>query len=208
MNTTIYSVGHSTRSLESFIGLLKDQHIEVVCDVRSQPYSRVTPHFSRDMIQHELKRAGIVYVFLGNELGARSNDPSLYVNGKISYDKLAGSKLFQDGLQEIQKIASGACVTMMCAEGEPLACHRSILVSRYLRANGFPIAHILRTGAIETHEETMNRLLRTLGLQEIDMFKSPEEVLAEAYVIQGGRIAYDPAKQLAQLSASGGEKVR
>ncbi len=70
------------------------------------------------------------------------------------------------------------------------------------------MAHILGTGALETHEDTMNRLLRTLGLQETDMFKSQEEILAEAYTIQGDRIAYDPTKQLHQLSVSGGEKVR
>jgi uncharacterized protein (DUF488 family) len=160
------------------------------------------------MIQQELKKSRIMYVFLGNELGARSNDPSLYVNGKVSYDKLAGSELFQHGLQEIEKIALNTRVTMMCAEREPLACHRSILISRYLCANGYQVAHILGTGALETHEDTMSRLLRTLGFQEADMFRSQEEILAEAYTIQGGRIAYDPTKQLSQLSASGGAKIR
>jgi uncharacterized protein (DUF488 family) len=160
------------------------------------------------MIQQELEKSKIMYMFLGNELGARSSDPSLYVNGKVSYDKLAGSILFQRGLHEIQKLASSAHVTMMCAEREPLTCHRSILISRYLRANGYQVAHMLGAGDLETHENTMIRLLRTLGLNETDMFKSQDEILAEAYTIQGDRIAYDPAKRLHQFSASGGAKIR
>lgn len=191
----IFSIGHSTLPLESFIALLKQQHIDTVCDVRSQPYSRACPHFSREMMQHELAKHAIMYVFLGNELGARSSDPSLYVNGKVSYDRLAGSALFQRGLREIQDLALTSCVALMCAEGEPLACHRTILVSRYLQTNGYPVAHILGTGAVETHEDIMNRLLRILGLPESDMFKSRDEILAEAYSIQGKRIAYDPMKK-------------
>ena len=167
----------------------------------------MSPHFSREVIQQELKRHGIMYVFLGNELGARSNDQSLYVNGKVSYDRLAGSDLFQRGLRDIQNLALNNCVTMMCAEREPFACHRTILISRYLLASGYQVAHILGTGVLETHADTMNRLLYTLGLQESDMFKSHVEILAEAYTIQGARIAYDPMKQVRQLSVGRGEKV-
>ena len=188
--------------------MLKHQHIDAVCDVRSQPYSRVSPHFNREVIRDELERHGIMYVFLGNELGARSSDPSLYVNGKVSYDRLAGSDLFQSGLRSIQNLALNNCVTIMCAEREPLACHRTILISRYLVANGYQVEHILGMEVGETHEDTMSRLLHTLGLQASDMFKSYEEILAEAYTIQGERIAYDPIKQVRPLSVGRGEKVR
>ena len=160
------------------------------------------------MIRRELERFEITYAFFGNELGARVSDPSLYVDGKVSYNKLAGSDLFKRGLHEIQELASNAQVAMMCAEREPLACHRSILVSRYLQANRYQVAHILGTGDLETHENTMNRLIRILGLHEADMFKSQDEILAEAYTIQGDRIAYDPTKQPHQLSAFGGAKAR
>lgn len=160
------------------------------------------------MIQQELKRQGMTYVFLGNELGARSNDPSLYEKGKVSYDRLASSEFFLRGLEKIQNLSLSNCVTMMCAEREPLACHRTILISRYLRRNGYDVAHILGMGALENHEDTMNRLLHTLGLEEADMFKSHEEILAGAYTIQGERIAYDPMKQVRQLSVGKGEKVR
>ncbi len=208
MSNRIFSIGHSTLSLELFVALLRQQNIDTVCDVRSQPYSRVSPHFSQEVIQQELKRHGMMYVFLGYELGARSNDPSLYEKGKVSYARLANSDLFMRGLQKIQDLALSHFVTMMCAEREPLACHRTILISRYLRANGYQVAHILGMGVLETHDDTMNRLLHTLGLQEADMFKSHDEILAEAYTIQGERIAYDPKKQLHQLPVGRGEKVR
>lgn len=160
------------------------------------------------MIQLELKRQGLVYVFLGNELGARSNEPSLLVNGKVSYDRLADSDCFKRGLQEVQNLSLNNRVAMMCAEREPLACHRTILLSRYLRTNGYQVEHILGAGTLETHDDTMKRLLRTLGLSESDMFKSHEEILAEAYTIQGKRIAYDPMKQVNQRSAEENAKVR
>ncbi len=198
LGDTIFSIGHSTHSLESFLTTLRQQHIEVVCDVRSQPYSRVTPHFSRETFQHELKKRGFGYIFLGNELGARSNDPSLYANGKISYDKLASSDPFQRGLREVRAIASTSSATLMCAEREPLACHRTILVSRHLWDIGLRVTHILGTGALESHEDSMLRLLRILGLHNIDMFRSHDEVLKEAYAIQGLRIAYDPTKHMSQ----------
>jgi uncharacterized protein (DUF488 family) len=74
--TTVYTIGHSNHPEEHFLGLLRQHAIQAVADVRSSPYSRYTPHFDRESLQKSLARAGIRYVFLGQELGARSDDPA------------------------------------------------------------------------------------------------------------------------------------
>src|SRR3989304_3669807 len=81
----LYTIGHSTHSIEEFVKLLTMHSITAVCDVRSTPYSQFTPQFNRELLQKELKIHNISYVFLGEELGARSDNPSCYVNGKVQY---------------------------------------------------------------------------------------------------------------------------
>jgi uncharacterized protein (DUF488 family) len=81
----LFTIGHSNHSIDAFIALLQQHGITAVADVRSHPYSRFLPHFNQSALKAALLNAGIQYVFLGKELGARSADPSCYVNGKLSY---------------------------------------------------------------------------------------------------------------------------
>jgi uncharacterized protein (DUF488 family) len=78
----------------------------------------------------------------------------------------------------------------MCAEKEPLKCHRTILVARHLAARGIGVQHILADGRLESQTEVLGRLMRQLGLPETDMFRSEEDVPSDAYQIQESRIAY------------------
>jgi uncharacterized protein (DUF488 family) len=188
---TIYTVGHSTYTIERLIKLLQKHEITAVGDVRSQPYSRTNPQFNREPLKDCLKKAGIAYVFLGEELGARSDDPSCYVQGKISYSRLAESRLFQRGLERVRQGAREFRLALMCAEKEPLDCHRTILVARHLENDGVEVRHILEDGSIELHRDSIDRLKRQLKLAE-DMFKSKTAVEKEAYDTQGSRIAYKP----------------
>jgi uncharacterized protein (DUF488 family) len=82
-------------------------------------------------------------------------------------------------------------LALMCAEKDPLECHRTILVTRYLDALQIAVEHILEDGNLESHGKALSRLLRQLHLPEQDLFRSCEEVIEEAYRIQGERIAYD-----------------
>ena len=86
MTDTVFTIGHSTHPIEEFISLLKAASITVVGDVRSRPYSRMNPQFNREPFRNALAAAGIRYVFLGAELGARTDDPSCYRNGQVQYD--------------------------------------------------------------------------------------------------------------------------
>ncbi len=189
MTDAVYTIGHSTNSVEHLIELLHRHGVTAVCDVRSRPYSRMNPQFNREDLKKSLKIAGITYVFLGEELGARSDDPDCYEDGKVIYDRLARTGAFQRGLERVQTGASEYRLALMCAEKEPLDCHRTILVARHLEDAGLKVQHILSDGSVEAHAVTIERLKARLNLGE-DMFRPAEEVTREAYAIQGERIAY------------------
>ncbi len=190
MPATVYTIGHSSHSVEQLIALLRQHSITALADVRSQPYSRLHPQFNREAFKATLQRAGIAYVFLGDELGARSSDPSCYQDGRVQYDRIARTEGFRQGLQRVVDGSHTYRVALMCAEKEPLDCHRTILVARHLAARGVPVQHILVDGTLESHPDTVQRLVRELRIAPPDMFRSPEQVEAEAYDRQGVRIAY------------------
>ena len=142
MQQTVYTIGHSTHLRDQFLDLLSMHSITAVCDVRSTPHSRINPQFNRKEIKAALQAQDIAYVFLGKELGARSEDPACYDHGKVRYDCLARTDLFRKGLQRVQDGTKRFRLVLMCAEKEPLKCHRTILVARHLYALGIAVQHI------------------------------------------------------------------
>ena len=187
---TIYTVGHSTHSFEEFLSLLKPHGVTAVADVRSVPHSHFNPQFNRPSLEKELPAAGVAYVFMGKQLGARSKDPSCYEQGRVQYRRLARTALFREGVERIKKGAESYRVVLLCAEKEPLECHRAILVSRELESDGVRVAHILADGSLESHHNAMLRLLRLLGMPPGDLFKSEGQLFEDAYAKQEQRIAY------------------
>lgn len=137
-----------------------------------------------------LRAASIHYVFLGNELGARSEDKRCYRNGQVQYDLLAETEIFKQGIKRVMEGARMYRVALMCAEKEPLECHRTILVARKLVDEGVPVRHILGDGRLEAHEHAIERLITNLRVLQTDMFRSHDAAVKEAYAIQGNAIAY------------------
>ena len=187
---SIFTIGHSTHSAEAFLALLRQHDVEAVADVRSAPFSRFNPQFSRDPLEQLLKANGIRYVFLGKELGARSDDRSCYDHGRVQYSRLAQTALFQSGLERVLQGAAKYRVALMCAEKEPLECHRTLLVAKTLAARGQKVLHIHADGHLETHEAAVERLLTLTGVPDKDMFLSREELLSKALARQEEQIAY------------------
>ena len=155
----ILTIGHSTHPLEAFVALLRRHQVNAVADVRAAPYSRFNPQFNREPLAGDLAAHGIEYVFLGLELGGRSDDPSFYDKGRIRYDRLGGTPSFQRGLDRVMRGAVSHRIALMCAEREPLECHRALLVAPALEARGVTVSHILADGRLETHADAMDRLL-------------------------------------------------
>jgi uncharacterized protein (DUF488 family) len=192
MENTIFTIGHSTHPQERFIELLRLHDITAVCDVRSRPYSRMNSQFNRENLSKALASRGIEYRFLGRELGARSEDPSCYEGDKVRYEKLASTQLFKNGLKRVQRgLKDGFQIALMCAEKEPLECHRTILVAPRLTSLGIAVQHIHADGHLETQDAASLRLARLLNMPENHMFSSQEELIADAYHRQEQRIAYD-----------------
>lgn len=186
----VYTIGHSTHSAEVFLALLREHQVDAVADVRSSPSSRFNPQFNREALEQFLKTNGIRYVFLGKELGARSDDPSCYRDGRVQYGRLAQTPLFQSGLDRVLQGAVRYRVALMCAEKEPLECHRTLLVAKALAARGQSVLHIHAGGHVETHEAAMERLIDVTGLPKKDLFRSKQELIDDALARQEEKIAY------------------
>lgn len=196
----IYTVGHSTQSIEEFIEQLQRHQIQLVADVRSQPYSRRYPHFSREALQKSLSMADIRYLFLGRELGARRDEPQCYVLGQASYQEIAKLPNFVRGIERLLEGTDRHRIALTCAEHDPLTCHRTILVCRELRQRDVTIRHILRGGGLEEHAQAERRLIEEeLGSRDqAELFTRSDdtELLVErAYTARADRIAYRHEKQ-------------
>jgi uncharacterized protein (DUF488 family) len=199
----VFTIGHSNHTPEKFIELLRSHNINAVADVRSSPYSRYLPHFNKKILQSHLRTAEIHYVFLGKELGARPADISCYVEGKALYEKIAVLDSFQQGLKRIVRGAENYRIALMCAEKDPVTCHRAILVCQHLVPFNLEIGHIHSNGELEYHENLEERLLQIHNLQDennngqlsiFPTYKKHEltrsERVRQAYQMQGARIAY------------------
>ena len=188
----VFTVGHSNHSPETFIKLLLQHGIDEVTDVRSAPYSRYTPHFNHERLQRMLDDIGIAYAYLGGELGGRPADRSCYdPDGRVQYDRVADTDLFDDGVRRIIRAADERCVALLCTEKEPLECHRTLLVARALSDRGISVAHILADGGLESQDDAMSRLLDVHKLPSNgDMFRSRTDVIAEALTRQAKKFAY------------------
>jgi uncharacterized protein (DUF488 family) len=187
---TLFTIGHSTHELSTFLGLLGMHSLQAVADVRSQPVSFRFPQFSRPALEKSLKANHVRYVFLGHELGARREEECCYLDGQARYELVAKTSAFHDGIMRVLKGVKKYRLALMCAEKDPITCHRTILVCRHLRGKGFSIQHILSDGKLESHEELEERMLKMLGKSQPSLFASREQLVEQAYEEQGGKIAY------------------
>ena len=210
----LFTIGHSNHSIEVFITLLQQHQITALADVRSHPYSRYVPHFNPKQLKPALADANIRYVFLGQELGARPDDPTCYVDDKAVYERIASTECFKEGIQRLVKGAETYKIALMCAEKDPITCHRAILICQYVRDYDLTINHILASGDLESHQQLEERLLKLQGLSSVASSNADQltlfdqlfgeslvhqteilDPLEEAYRRQGDQIAYVDKKE-------------
>ena len=188
----ILTVGHSSHPPPAFLNLLLRHGVDEVADVRSAPYSRYAPHFNHDALRALLDDAGIAYAYLGGELGGRPADRACYdAAGRVIYDRVAETDAFDDGIRRLIRNADERRIALLCTEKEPLECHRTLLVARHLAQRGVAVAHILADGQLETHAAAISRLLEIHRLPpQGDLFRTPDDVIAEAHHRQAQKFAY------------------
>jgi uncharacterized protein (DUF488 family) len=202
--TEVLTIGHSTLPYDRFVELLRKADVTAVADVRTSPFSRHFPHFNKNALKDELRTDGIVYSFLGMELGGRPTGRQYYCDGVADYERMARSPDFARGLQRILKGAQKYRIALLCSEHDPLDCHRCLLVGRALAERGVGVKHILANGTIVDHREIEDRLLQSEGRQSTDLFLSPDERLAEAYRKRARKVAYTEPSDGSETKAVGG----
>lgn len=187
----LFTIGHSTHEWRAFLRLLVENDVTAVADVRSQPMSRL-PQFNSAELARALKTAGIDYVLMGRELGARRSETECYEGGQAIYEKIAQLPAFRLGLERLLEGLERHRIALMCAEKEPLDCHRTILVCRHLRDRAVTIRHILADGQTEDHATTEKRLVELVDEARnlFDQDLTDEEILNRAYEKRGRQIAF------------------
>ena len=155
MDTVIYTIGHSNHTAEVFVGLLKEAGIEVLVDVRSNPGSLRALYANPQELKQILLGVGIKYLYIGDQLGGRPNEPDCYnpQTGKVDYQVVQKGDSFKKGISRLLDGLKQHRICLMCAEEDPSSCHRNLLVGEGLRREGVKILHIRGTGQIQTDEE-------------------------------------------------------
>ena len=181
----VLTIGHSNLAMGKFLENLDKYGVEVLVDVRSTPYSKTNPQFNREKLALELNEASIEYVFMGDSLGGRPKEGCCYVGGQASYELMMVSDVFKEGINKLVGLVDeGGMVAMMCSEGDPIDCHRMVLISRVLNSKDLNVFHILRGGNIEKNSEALKRLFRVEGVEYV------KENIGEAYKKRGVSVAY------------------
>ena len=173
----IYTIGYGSRSIEQFIEVLQQHEIAYLIDVRSAPYSRYKPEFSKEALEAKLQQHRIRYVFMGDTLGGHPDDEACYdAKGQVDYEKVKDTEVYQRGIERLQTaFAQQQCIALMCSEGKPEHCHRSKLIGASLTTQDLPVIHIDEYDEQQTQDDVIERL--TKG----QMFLSAQEVLKDVF---------------------------
>jgi uncharacterized protein (DUF488 family) len=155
----IYTVGYGQRSLDELLAVLRRYEIHYVVDVRSAPYSRFKPEFSKAPLEAALVQGGLRYLFLGEALGGRPDDPTCYTDGKVDYERVKDKPFYRQGIERLQAaFRQQQRIALLCSEGRPQECHRSKLIGASLATLGIPVMHIDESGALQSQAEVIDSL--------------------------------------------------
>lgn len=194
----IYTVGHTKHSIEAFVELIRAYRINCIVDVRSTPFSKYTPQFNENNLKLDLNKRGIYYIQMGKEFGARRINKNLYTpEGYLDFEKTRQDNEFLNGIERIkQGCNKGFKIALMCTEKDPFDCHRTIMVSKGLKDNGFKINHILPNKEVQSQERIEDRLLdkyypdRFQIQLNIGKNLTEDEMIEEAYRKRNKEIGY------------------
>jgi uncharacterized protein (DUF488 family) len=196
----LFSIGHSNHDLLRLVELLRRAGVQAVADVRSQPFSRWLPQFNRHALAQGLRPHGIGYLFLGDALGGRPAESSVYdAEGRVDYERVRATAGFRQGIDRLLEVAERGKVAMLCSEEDPLDCHRALMIGPALIERGAAPAHLRGNGTIETTTALEERLLAETnvgagildGLFAFDVTtEERRQFLADAYRVMAGRKAF------------------
>jgi uncharacterized protein (DUF488 family) len=195
MNHQLFTIGHSAMESAVFLKLLEQFEIKLVVDVRSRPRSQRFPQFDQIELEGALRVAGIRYLFLGEELGGRPEDPKGYrSDGLVDYRARRKSRTFASGIERVAGELERDELALLCAEEDPLNCHRFLMICPELAAMGIEPVHIRKGGIGETQRAAEDRLLQVQKMAAVagaSLFPEDREAALEsAYVAQSEKYAF------------------
>ncbi len=199
----LFTVGHSNLELEVFLALLAQHGVQSLCDVRSRPASFRFPQFNREPLEAGLSSACIRYEFLGETLGGRPADPRAYrEDGLVDYAARRRAPDFAEGIDRALALSRTNVTALMCAEEDPLQCHRFLMICPALLDRGATPAHIRRGGVLETQRDAEDRLLVLHGFDDVtstSLFVSGRDAaLSDALVLQSQDFAFRASPEAAE----------
>jgi uncharacterized protein (DUF488 family) len=146
----IFTLGHSRHPIERFIGLAKTHGVALIVDVRGRPFSRFNPQFNRERFRAALAGAAIDYAWMGETLSGRPEASDFYgADGEVLWDKLRGWPPLRDGLADVLRMSRDTTLALVCAEEDPLRCHRRFLLTPPLATKGADVVHVRGDGRLE-----------------------------------------------------------
>ena len=155
---SIFTLGHARHEWPVFWELLRAAGVLVVLDIRSQPHSRHGRHFGKTALSTALRSAGLSYFYLGAELGGRPEGEQWYrEDGSLDHELRVASEVFAAGIARVGELASRAPAVLLCAEEDPVGCHRHRLVAPALEAQGWTVLHLRANGAVESEAALRKR---------------------------------------------------
>ncbi len=195
MNHQLFTLGHSALGYPRFLELLQRFEIRLVADVRSRPRSQRFPQFDQIELEAALSASAIRYISLGEELGGRPEDPKVYrSDGLVDYRAFRKSRPFEAGIQRLLGELIQNDLALLCAEEDPLHCHRFLMICPELVSLGIEPIHIRKGGIRETQREAEDRLLRgqkMAAVAGLSLFPEDRELALEsAYLAQSETRAF------------------
>jgi uncharacterized protein (DUF488 family) len=164
----LFTVGHSNLEMADLLGTLIRHEIKMVCDVRSRPGSFRFPQFNREPLMAQLASAKIIYQFFGDQFGGRPADSQYYrPDGVVDYGARRKAPDFAEAMDRLLGFAKSQNLAVMCAEEDPLHCHRFLLLSPALVQRGVTPVHLRRGGVLESHRDAEDRLLQLHGFADV-----------------------------------------
>jgi len=151
----IFTIGHGTRPINELLDLLKKYGIDYLADVRTQPYSKFNPQYNRESLHCSLNQQNIKYIYLGDALGGRPQDPSCHDSmGRVDYNLVRQQDFFKNGIERLRSAHEKQLkVALLCSERKPELCHRSKLIGRTLQDENIPVRHIDEQGELKTQDQ-------------------------------------------------------
>lgn len=179
----LLTIGYGRSKRENFIRALICYNIKCLVDVRSIPKSNYNREYDQENLIKALKENGIDYIWLGDYIGGRSDDLSLFEGKTISYKKLVNTEKFIEGLEKLKNIIKDNNTCIMCSESEPMDCHRFLAISKKLSEEGYEIWHIRADGTytknVDLERELISKYFNDAG--QIELFSNLEIKREESY---------------------------